>query len=72
MSRSVLNVATIHRNLRAARYQQRHCEGATSDQIQIRYNDEELQIKYADFMALAEALRDAPLGPEINRENLDF
>ena len=72
MTRKPLNVVSVHRNLRAARYQQKHGEGATSDQVQLRYNNEIMQIEYDDFMALTEGLRDSPMGPILGRDKVDF
>lgn len=69
-----LIVANIHRNLRAARYTASHCEGATSDWVDIRSGDKSIQMDYDDFIALADAVRAMEPGPRINvvGERADF
>lgn len=66
MTSKALNVAMIHRNLRAARYTAGHCEGATSDWVDIRSSDTKITMEYDDFVALAEAVLAMPVGPTIS------
>lgn len=61
-----LIVANIHRNLRAARYTAGHCEGLTSDWVDIRDGEKSITMDYDDFIALADAIRNMELGPRIS------
>lgn len=62
---NALNVVSIHRNLRGARYTRRGAEAATSDIVEIRSHYGDIMMDYDDFKALAEGLIKAGPGPEI-------
>lgn len=63
MPKPTLTVVMVHRNLRGARFTGVHCEGATSDNVEIRSCYGNIRMDYNDFCALARALIDAPPGP---------
>ena len=66
MAKKPLTVISIHRNLRAARYTAGHCEGMTSDWVEIRDGDKSMTMDFDDFMSLAERIRETSPGPLVS------
>lgn len=66
MTTKALTVISIHRNLRAARYTAGHCEGMTSDWVEIRSGDKSMAMDFDDFIALAEGIKETSPGPFIS------
>lgn len=70
--RKAIPVFSIHRSLRAARYQRRGAEGAITDTVEIRTPFGDLSIDYDDFEVIAKAILKSDLGPSVWPDDVDF